>query len=37
VKLYDRGVYVHHYTNFMEKSNFDEALENCNAMIESYE
>ena len=36
-KLYDRGLYKHHYLNFMEEDVFGEAIENCRNMIASYD
>jgi Tubulin C-terminal domain len=36
-KLYLRQVYLHHYTNFIEKSMFEEARENLEGIIKSYQ
>ena len=37
LKIYKQKVFVHHYTNFMDISGFDEALQNCSDVIFNYE
>lgn len=37
MKIYKQKVFVHHYTEFMDKSNFDSALYNCEDVMQSYE
>jgi tubulin epsilon len=36
MKIYKAKVFVHHYTEFMDISGFDMAVENCTSVIESY-
>eukprot|EP00435_Cladocopium_sp_Y103_P068138 s218_g31.t1 len=35
-RLYNRKAHVHHYTEYMEKGEFDEAFETVNALIKDY-
>ena len=35
-RLYTRKAHVHHYTEFMEKAQFDEAYETVNTLIKDY-
>ena len=37
MKIYKAKVFVHHYTEFMDISGFDQALDNCTSVIESYQ
>jgi len=37
MKIYKQKVYVHHYENFMDVHNFDDALANCTDVIKTYE
>ena len=37
MKIYKAKVFVHHYTEFMDISGFDQALENCTSVVESYQ
>jgi tubulin epsilon len=37
MKIYRAKVFVHHYTEFMDISGFDVALENCSSVIDSYQ
>lgn len=36
-KLYDKGLYVHHYEKFMPRAHFDEAMEAVRDIIGKYE
>ena len=36
-KIYKQKVFVHHYEQFMDISNFDHALANCSDVIANYE
>ena len=35
-RLYSRKAHVHHYTNFMEREEFDQAFETVNSLIKDY-
>ena len=35
-RLYSRKAHVHHYTNFMEREEFDHAFETVNSLIKDY-
>ena len=35
-RLYTRKAHVHHYTNFMEREEFDQAFETVNSLIKDY-
>ena len=35
-RLYNRKAHVHHYTEYMERGEFDEAFETVNALIKDY-
>ena len=35
-RLYNRKAHVHHYTEYMEKGEFDEAFETVNTLIKDY-
>lgn len=35
-RLYGRKAHVHHYTEYMEKAQFDEAFETVNTLIKDY-
>ena len=36
MKIYKQRVFVHHYEQFMEASQFDVALENCTSVVQTY-
>ena len=36
MKIYERKVFVHHYTEYMDVGGFDQALQNCTDVIENY-
>lgn len=35
-RLYNRKAHVHHYTEYMEKVEFDEAFETVNTLMKDY-
>ena len=37
MKIYKQRVFVHHYEQFMDKENFDIALQSCSDVIKNYE
>lgn len=37
MKIYKQRVFVHHYEQFMDVRNFDEALANCTDVVKTYE
>ena len=36
MKIYQKKVFVHHYTEFMDVGGFDVALNNCTDVVERY-